>query len=185
MNLPVCLSTFTVLFVLLMNTSLVSLLFVFVGILFYKASGPLSLTTGLEARIWCFNHCDPAQSLGPTQALLQAIAGRGQTLGTYLSGHTERGAGVWSQESAAEESPRTLHGGTGSGSYSPGPSGTAHTSSVSARKSGACNPLLYPSNRPFLTSQGQDKGVWEPENLLAKLSPWGSLPSVLPSMCLE
>ena len=88
-----------------------------------------------------------------TQALwLQAIAGGGQTLVTYLSGDTKRRVGVWSQESAAEESPRTLQGagGRGQGCYSPGPSGTAHTSSVScylqsqARKSGACSPLLLP-----------------------------------------
>ena len=42
-------------FFLITNTSLVSLLSIFVGILYHKAKGPgsLSLTTGLVARIWC------------------------------------------------------------------------------------------------------------------------------------
>ena len=47
------------------NTLLVSLLSVFVEILFCKAElpGPLSLTSGLLVRIWCFHCHDPAQSL--------------------------------------------------------------------------------------------------------------------------
>ena len=67
-----CLSTRTVLFSLLIL--LVSLLSVFVEILFCKAEwpGPLSLTSGLLVRIWCFHYCDPAQSLlgnpGPTSS---------------------------------------------------------------------------------------------------------------------
>ena len=60
--LPVCLSTHTILFSLLLNTLLASLLSNFVEILFCKEEGPgpSSLTTGLVARIWC-SHChDPA-----------------------------------------------------------------------------------------------------------------------------
>ena len=55
---PVCIST--VLFFLLINTLLALLLSVFVEILFCKAKGPgpLSLTTGLVARIWYFHCCD-------------------------------------------------------------------------------------------------------------------------------
>ena len=50
---------------LLIKTLLASLLSVFVEILFCKAKGPgpLSLTTGLVARICCFRHRHPAQSL--------------------------------------------------------------------------------------------------------------------------
>ena len=50
---------------LLINTLLASLLFVFVEILFCKAEGPgpLSMTPGPVARIWCFHCGDPAQSL--------------------------------------------------------------------------------------------------------------------------
>ena len=49
----------------LINTSLTSLLSVFVEILFCKAEGPgpLSLTTGRVARVWSFHCCEPAQSL--------------------------------------------------------------------------------------------------------------------------
>ena len=52
---------YTLLF-LLINTLLISVLSIFVGILFCKAEGPgpLSLTIGLVARIWCFHCCDPA-----------------------------------------------------------------------------------------------------------------------------
>ena len=64
LSLPKCLSICTVLFFLI-NTSLASLLSVFVEILFCKVQGPgpLSLTTGLVARIWCSHYHDPAQSL--------------------------------------------------------------------------------------------------------------------------
>ena len=53
---------------------ILSLFSVFVGILFCKAkgSGPLSLTTGLVARIWYYRNL----WLG-TEALLQAVAGQG------------------------------------------------------------------------------------------------------------
>ena len=52
-------------FFLLINTLLVSLLSIFVEILFCKTegTGPLSLTSGLVARIWCFHCHHPAQSL--------------------------------------------------------------------------------------------------------------------------
>ena len=52
-------------FSLLINTLHAPLLSIFVEILFCKAkgSGPLSLTTGLVERIWCFHCCNPAQSL--------------------------------------------------------------------------------------------------------------------------
>ena len=65
LSLPMCLSTYTVHLFLLIKTSLASLLSVFVEILFCKAKGPgpLSLTTGLGARICCFRRCHPAQSL--------------------------------------------------------------------------------------------------------------------------
>ena len=58
---PVSIHTYCTLF-LLTNTSLASLLSVFVEILFYKTkgSGPLSLTTDLVVRIWYFHHHDPA-----------------------------------------------------------------------------------------------------------------------------
>ena len=58
----VCLSvTHTVLFFLLINTLLASLLSIFVEILFCKVEGPgpLSLTIGPVARIWCFHYCNP------------------------------------------------------------------------------------------------------------------------------
>ena len=53
---------------------ILSLFSVFVGILFCKAkgSGPLSLTTGLVARIWYYRNL----WLG-TEASLQAVAGQG------------------------------------------------------------------------------------------------------------
>ena len=65
LSLPVCVSTCRVLFFLLKNYSLASLLSFFVEILFFKAEGPepLSLTTGLMVRIWSFHHQDPIQSL--------------------------------------------------------------------------------------------------------------------------
>ena len=71
LSLPKCLSICTVLFFLI-NTSLASLFYVFVQILFCKVEGPgpLSLTTGLVARIWCSHRHDPAQSLVGNQALL-------------------------------------------------------------------------------------------------------------------
>ena len=54
------------LFSLLINTLLVSLLFVFVGILFCKVQepGPLSLTTGLVVKIWHSQHLNPASVFG-------------------------------------------------------------------------------------------------------------------------
>ena len=60
-----CLCTCTVLFFLLVNTLLASLLSVFVEILFCKTKGPghLSLITGLVARIWGFHRHYPAQFL--------------------------------------------------------------------------------------------------------------------------
>ena len=83
--------THTVLFFLLRNTLLASLLFVFVEILFYKAEGPgpLSLITGLVARIWWFHHLDPplisGWELKPRSKPLQAQATRDQEkqLGDY------------------------------------------------------------------------------------------------------
>ena len=59
---PMCLSTHTILFFFLINTLLASLLSIFVEILSYKAKGPgpLSLTTGLVARIWCFHYLNQA-----------------------------------------------------------------------------------------------------------------------------
>ena len=67
------------------QTLLASLLSVFVEALFCKTKGPkpLSLTTGLEARIQCSQCCDPAPSLGPTQVPLQAIAGQGHLRSIY------------------------------------------------------------------------------------------------------
>ena len=62
LSLPVCLPTWTVLFSLLINISLASLLSVFVGILFCKTKGPL--TTGVVARIWCSHLCDLASISG-------------------------------------------------------------------------------------------------------------------------
>ena len=54
---PVCLSPGTVVFFLLINSSLFSLLSFFVEILCKaEGPGPLSLTTGLVARISCFYH---------------------------------------------------------------------------------------------------------------------------------
>ena len=53
-------------FFLLINTLLVSLLSIFVGILFWQShrARALSLTTGLVARIWCTHHCDPTSITG-------------------------------------------------------------------------------------------------------------------------
>ena len=75
------------LFFLLINTLLASLLSVFVGILFSIPEGPrpLSLTTGLVARIWSFHRCDAASISGWEPKLhfrpLQAKATRDQTQG--------------------------------------------------------------------------------------------------------
>ena len=71
LSLPMCLLTHTVLFSLLINTLLTSLLCVFVEVLFCKDVGPvpLSLTTGLVARIWYFHHHDLAQSLSGNPSL--------------------------------------------------------------------------------------------------------------------
>ena len=61
------------------NTLLASLLSVFVDILFCKTEGPgpLSLTTGLVARIWCSHYRDSACLWLGTQAMLQAIEDQG------------------------------------------------------------------------------------------------------------
>ena len=66
LSLPGCLSTCTILFFLLANTLLASLLSVFVEIIFSKARGPgpLSLTTNLVARIWCFHYRNLASVFG-------------------------------------------------------------------------------------------------------------------------
>ena len=66
LNSPVCLSTHTVVFFLFINTLLASLLSVFVEIIFSKARGPgpLSLTTNLVARIWCFHYRNLASVFG-------------------------------------------------------------------------------------------------------------------------
>ena len=63
---PVSLSTYNVLFFLLINIPHASLLSDFVEILFCKAEGlgPLSLTTGLVARIWGSYHSDLASISG-------------------------------------------------------------------------------------------------------------------------
>ena len=80
-SLWVCLCLFTgnVFFLILINTLLASLLSVFVAILFCKAeaSGPLTLTTGLVPRTWCFYHRDPAHLWLGTQALFQVVAAGG------------------------------------------------------------------------------------------------------------
>ena len=71
LSLPMCLSTLTALFFFLINTLLASLISILVEILFCKAKGPgpLSLTTGLVARIWCFYCYDSAQSLAGSPSL--------------------------------------------------------------------------------------------------------------------
>ena len=63
--------TYCILFFLLRNTLLASLISILVEILFCKAKGPgpLSLTTGLVARIWCFYCYDSAQSLAGSPSL--------------------------------------------------------------------------------------------------------------------
>ena len=73
---PVCLSTQTVLFYFSINTLPVSLLSIFGGILFCKAEGPgpLSLTTDLVTRIWCFHRRNPASVAGWEPQPLQAKA---------------------------------------------------------------------------------------------------------------
>ena len=76
---------------LLINALLTSLLSVFVGTLSCKAegAGPLSLTTGLGARIWWFHHLDPplvsGWELKPRSKPLQAQATQDQEkqLGDY------------------------------------------------------------------------------------------------------
>ena len=83
---PVYLSTCTVLLFLLINSLSISLLSIFVGILFCKAKGPgpLPLTTGLVARIWCSHWHDLTLISGSeTETLLQATAGWGH-LTLYL-----------------------------------------------------------------------------------------------------
>ena len=75
----------------------------FVRIIFHKVKGPrpLSLTTGLVARIWCFHHCNGHQSVldskphsKPLQAeatedenkvglLLLVVVGRGRGKDTH------------------------------------------------------------------------------------------------------
>ena len=66
LSLPECLSTHTVCFFLLINALFASLLSVFVEILFCNAEGPgpLSLTTNLVARVWCFHYCNLASVFG-------------------------------------------------------------------------------------------------------------------------
>ena len=63
-----CIST--VLFFLLINTLLALLVSVFVEILFCKAEGPgpLSLTAGLVARIWCSHSLNSARLWLGTEA---------------------------------------------------------------------------------------------------------------------
>ena len=76
---PTCLTTHTVLFSLLMNTLLVLLLSLSVGILLCKAEGTgwaLSLTNGLVSMIWC-SHCQDLTPISgwepkPCFKLLQA-----------------------------------------------------------------------------------------------------------------
>ena len=64
------------------NTLHISLLSIFVGILFCRAEGSLLLITGLMARIWCLHCHDPASASGqepkPCFKLLQAEATRDQ-----------------------------------------------------------------------------------------------------------
>ena len=76
---PMCLTTHTVLFSLLINTLLDSLLPLSVGILFCKAEGTgwaLSLTNGLASMIWCSHRHDltpiSGQEPKPCFKLLQA-----------------------------------------------------------------------------------------------------------------
>ena len=80
LSLPLYVSTHTILFFLIINTWLVSVLSIFVGIHFCKAKGPrpLSLTAGLVPRIWCF-HCHYTASISswkpkPCSKPLQAMA---------------------------------------------------------------------------------------------------------------
>ena len=63
-SLPVCLSTCIILFPL--NKYLTCFTTFFVGVLFCKVEGPgpLPVTTGLVARIWCFHCCGPASISG-------------------------------------------------------------------------------------------------------------------------
>ena len=81
---------------LLKNTLLVSLLSVFIGILFCKAEepGPLPLTIGLVARIWCSHLCDLTSISGQgTKAQLQATAGQGhwKSFSPRIGTHSKRG----------------------------------------------------------------------------------------------
>ena len=93
---PVCLSTRTILFFFLISTLLASLLSIFVEILSYKAKGPgpLSLTTGLVVRIWCF-HClnqapisdwEPKPRSKPLQAEATQNHIRSQNWGSFTHG---------------------------------------------------------------------------------------------------
>ena len=89
---PVCLSPGTVVFFLLINSSLFSLFSFFVEILFCKAEGPgpLSLTAGLVARTWCSHSLDSAPDCGwepkPLSKLLQAKSIRDQLCHLFPSG---------------------------------------------------------------------------------------------------
>ena len=87
LSLPVCLSTCIVLFLLLVNTLLTSLLSVFVEILFWKVkgSGLLSLTSDLVARIWCCDHCEP-QSLPVNPSPGPSYCGWGHLRSICLTG---------------------------------------------------------------------------------------------------
>ena len=83
-------TSYCTLFFLLINTSVASLLSVFVEILFRKAKGPgpLSLTIGLVATICCLHHHDPAPFLAGNEAPLQVITGQGHPrsyLGIYYT----------------------------------------------------------------------------------------------------
>ena len=73
---PICLSTCTVLFFLVINTLLFSLLSIFVGILFCKAERPRPLW-GPVTRIWCSHCCDLTSLWMGTQVLLRATASQG------------------------------------------------------------------------------------------------------------
>ena len=120
-----------------------------------------------------------------TQALLQAMQAEARHWGPTSLG-TPRGELVSGARSQQLKNLPELSMGAGGRALIPlGPQGQLTPLQSQAGSPVLVAPCSYPSNRPFLTSQGQDSGVWELENLLAKLSPWGSLPSVVPSMCLE
>ena len=91
----VSIHTYCTLF-LQINTLLASLLSRLVGILFCKAEGPrpLSLTTGLVARIWCSHLCDLTSIFGRgTEAQIQATAGQGhsKSFSPRIGTHSRRG----------------------------------------------------------------------------------------------